>query len=315
MNKRLVLFLSLLMNIAIFSQQTDTLQTVQTVQIAQENQDESVFKGRFSDSIDEIWELRESYKRGTFSLRAYRPNYIILSRYSTNPNRQPIGLNMNRAIPEYKNYQNIEAKFQVSLKVKVLQGAFWNKGDLWLGFTQQSFWQVYNGKMSRPFRETNYEPELMFIYPLNLTAGKFRIKMAGISVNHQSNGKEELLSRSWNRLILITAFEWGDFAITNKLWQRFTEKGDDDDNPSIEEYVGRTEFTIGYTRKKHIFSLVLRNNLNIKHNRGFAEFSWIYPIKGTLKMMLQASHGYGDSLIDYNHKQTIIGVGAVFQSL
>ena len=60
MNKRLVLFLSLLMNIAIFSQQTDTLQivradtlqTVQAVQIAQENQDESVFKGRFSDSID-----------------------------------------------------------------------------------------------------------------------------------------------------------------------------------------------------------------------------------------------------------------------
>ena len=126
------MFLSLLMNIAIFSQQTDTLQTVrvdtlqtvqtvQIAQIAQENQDESVFKGRFSDSIDEIWELRESYKRGTFSLRAYRPNYIILSRYSTNPNRQPIGLNMNRAIPEYKNYQNIEAKFQVSLKVKVLQ--------------------------------------------------------------------------------------------------------------------------------------------------------------------------------------------------
>ena len=222
---------------------------------------------------------------------------------------------MNRAIPEYKNYQNIEAKFQVSLKVKVLQGAFWNKGDLWLGFTQQSFWQVYNGKMSRPFRETNYEPELMFIYPLNLTAGKFRIKMAGISVNHQSNGKEELLSRSWNRLILITAFEWGDFAITNKLWQRFTEKGDDDDNPSIQDYVGRTEFTIGYARKKHIFSLVLRNNLNFKHNRGFVEFSWTYPIKGTLKMMLQASHGYGDSLIDYNHKQTIIGVGAVFQSL
>ena len=91
MNKRLVLFLSLLMNIAAFSQQTDTLQivradTLRTVQKAQENQDESVFKGRFSDSIDEIWELRESYKRGTFSLRAYRPNYIILSRYSTNPN-------------------------------------------------------------------------------------------------------------------------------------------------------------------------------------------------------------------------------------
>lgn len=259
-----------------------------------------------------MWELREPYKKGTFILTAYRPNYIIVSRYSSLPNRQPVSLNINRAVPEYKNFQNIEAKFQVSLKAKVLQGAFWNKGDLWLGFTQQSFWQVYNGKMSRPFRETNYEPELMFIYPLNLSAGKFKIKMAGISVNHQSNGKEELLSRSWNRLILITAFEWGDFYITNKLWQRFTENETDDDNPSIEEYVGRTEFTIGYSRKNHIFSLVFRNNLNFKHNRGFAEFSWTYPIKGTLKMMFQASHGYGDSLIDYNHKQTIIGVGAVF---
>ena len=306
MSKKILLFLSLLVNIAAFSQETDILQTTQ------KNPDTSIFKGGFSEPIDRMWELREPYKRGTFSLKAHRPNYIILSRYSSLPNRQPVSLNANREVPEYKNYQNIEAKFQVSLKAKVLQGAFWNKGDLWVGFTQQSFWQVYNGKMSRPFRETNYEPELMFIYPLNLSAGKFRIKMAGISVNHQSNGKEELLSRSWNRLILMTAFEWGDFAITNKLWQRFTEKGDDDDNPSIEEYVGRTEFTIGYTRKKHIFSLVLRNNLNFKHNRGFAEFSWIYPIKGTLKMMFQASHGYGDSLIDYNHKQTIIGVGAIF---
>ena len=188
MSQKILLFLSLLMNIVVFSQETDTLQT------AQENPDTSIFKGGFSEPIDRMWELREPYKRGTFSLKAHRPNYIILSRYSSLPNRQPVSLNANREVPEYKNYQNIEAKFQVSLKAKVLQGAFWNKGDLWLGFTQQSFWQVYNGKMSRPFRETNYEPELMFIYPLNLSAGKFRIKMAGISVNHQSNGKEELLS-------------------------------------------------------------------------------------------------------------------------
>lgn len=67
MNKRLVLFLSLLMNIAVFSQETDTLH------ITQEDSETSVFKGGFSDPIDEMWELRESYKRGTFSLRLIDP--------------------------------------------------------------------------------------------------------------------------------------------------------------------------------------------------------------------------------------------------
>jgi len=194
MSQKILLFLSLLMNIVVFSQKTDTLQT------AQENPDTS-FKGYFSDPIDRMWELREPYKRGTFILTAYRPNYIILSRYSSLPNRQPVSLNVNRAVPEYKNFQNIEAKFQVSLKAKVLQGAFWNKGDLWLGFTQQSFWQVYNGKMSRPFRETNYRPEIFVTVPMRFEAlPSLDYLRAGLL--HESNGQGGEKSRSWNRVYL-----------------------------------------------------------------------------------------------------------------
>ncbi len=39
------------------------------------------------------------------------------------------------------------------------------------------------------------------------------------------------------------------------------------------------------------------------------------PLNRDLRIMLQASHGYGDSLIDYNYKQTVLGVGFTFLNL
>ena len=59
----------------------------------------------------------------------------------------------------------------------------------------------------------------------------------------------------------------------------------------------------------------LRNNLRFSPNRSHLELSWLYPISRDLRLFVQATHGYADSLIDYNYKQTTIGVGFTFLNL
>jgi len=52
-------------------------------------------------------------------------------RFTDKPTEQPISLNPDRPIPEWRDYQHIETKFQVSLKAKIMQDAF-GKGDVWV---------------------------------------------------------------------------------------------------------------------------------------------------------------------------------------
>ncbi|HSD06773.1 phospholipase A [Flavobacterium sp.] len=261
-------------------------------------------------NLTQRWEIDTTAVRSTFLLTPYKPIYILLGKYSTHPNDQPHSENNSPEyiVPEGINYDNIELKFQLSFKTKVLQGVLWKSADLWVAYTQKSFWQVYNHDLSRPFREINYEPEVILNFPVNFKIFGFNTKMVGIAFNHLSNGKSDPFSRTLNRVIAHAGLERKNWTVYLRTWYGLSDNSGD--NPDISDYTGRTDLNLIYTKNGHTVAFYGSYNMNFTSlPKGYAELSWSYPIKNNLKAYLQISHGYGESLIDYNHLQTTVGLG------
>lgn len=261
-------------------------------------------------TLSQRWELNQEDKKGTFRLVSYKPFYVTAGRRTDNPNEQPFSENPDYNVTEAKPYNNYESRFQLSFKTKVLESFLFGTGDLWVGYTQVAHWQIYNTELSRPFRELNYEPELILNFPLNFRLLGFDFRMAGIGFNHQSNGRDLPRSRSWNRVMFNIAMERKNLLINLKPWIRL--KDEVDENPLITKYIGRAEAFATYKLKKHIFHVIATNSLSFDDNHGSMQFNYIYPLKANINAQLQIFNGYGETLIDYNHKQTTVGIGISF---
>ena len=262
--------------------------------------------------LDKRWELSPDSKLGTWNLRAYQPVYLMPTFWTSDKNERPQSLNEQNTVPVGKeqNLTSMETKFQLSLKTKAVENLLGDNGDVWLGYTQSSRWQVYNGDESRPFRETNYEPEASLMFRTNYTLMGLHGRLLGVTLNHQSNGRSDPLSRSWNRVIFNLGFEKDNFALMLRPWYRIEEDCSDDNNPEIKNYIGRGDMLAFYRWKEHDFSLMLRHSLKGGDDaHGAAQFDWVFPISGKLRGHFQLFDGYGESLIDYNHRATYVGLG------
>jgi phospholipase A1 len=262
-------------------------------------------------TMSQEWELDKDDKRGTFKLNSYKPFYVHPIHYSSDVNRAPKSESLDNELPENLDLDNVEVKFQISFKTKVVQSFLFGKGDIWVGYTQVAHWQVYNKRLSRPFRELNYEPELIAVYPVDFKFLGFQAKMVSLGFNHQSNGRQDPISRSWNRVMFQMAFERGNFQIYLKPWLRL-DGGEEDDNPEITEYIGRAETTVIYKKNGTSISALVTNSLALNDNRGSLQLNYLFPIKNNLRAHLQLFTGYGESLIDYNHYQTTASIGLSF---
>ncbi len=264
----------------------------------------------YSKSLSQRWELNKEDKKGTFRLLSYKPFYVTAGRWSNNPNTQPYSENPDYSVPEYKPYNNYEARFQLSFKTKVLESFLFGYGDLWVGYTQVAHWQIYNTELSRPFRELNYEPEVILNFPLKFKLMGFDFRMASVGFDHQSNGRDLPRSRSWNRVMFNIAMQRNNLQINLKPWIRL--KDEIDENPMITDFIGRAEAIVIYKLNKQSFYVLATNSLSFNDNHGSLQFNYLYPLKANLRAQLQIFNGYGETLIDYNHKQTTVGIGISF---
>lgn len=259
----------------------------------------------------EDWDLAPDSSRKTFEVRTYKPVYILLGTHTSSINVQPRSDNAaNSTQTPISGLSANESQFQLSFKTKVWGNIFGDNGNLWVGYTQSSRWQIYSGQISRPFRETNYEPEAMLMFRTPYSLGNWSLRMSGLGINHQSNGRANPMSRSWNRLIGQFGIENGDLSIQVRPWIRIKEDAVEDNNPGIENYIGRGEVIVAQRVGEHIISLRGRHSLRTgEDSRGSLKFDWAIPISGNLKAHLSVFSGYGESLIDYNHRQTMFGAG------
>ena len=259
--------------------------------------------------LDSRWELARDSKLGIFNFRAYKPVYLLPAVWTDNPNELPTSSTPD-APPVSQSRKDPEAQFQLSFKTKAVENLFGDNGDIWMGYTQSSRWQVYNGgDASRPFRESNYEPEVLLVFRTGYSIGGWRGRMAAIGINHQSNGRADPLSRSWNRVMVNIGLDRDDWALTLRPWWRLSDS-DEDENPGIENYIGRGDATLVHVRNGHEFALTARHSLRGgDDSRGAVQFDWGFPLTRTLRGHVQVFDGYGESLIDYDHRATHIGLG------
>lgn len=243
-----------------------------------------------------------------FVLTPHRPNYFLPITYNSRPNQAPF-------TGTGETIQKLEFKFQLSVKMKVWNNMFGDNGDLYLAYTNTSWWQAYDRSSSSPFRETDHEPELFVDFDTDWHFGDVHIRQFRIGLDHQSNGRGGSLSRSWNRVEAQFAGQLGDFYFMLRPWWRIPENkksspsdSTGDDNPDIEKYLGYGEFYLLYKWHRQNFAVMLRDNLR-HDNKGAIQIDWSFPISERIRGYVQYFNGYGESLIDYNASVNRIGIG------
>jgi len=212
------------------------------------------------------------------------------------------------------NRTTADAKYQISFKQILTRSKLPWDTYLFLTYTQKSFWDIY--KESFPFDDINFNP--------SLAIGKIfydkkdRLKGIGtLAFEHESNGRDSIFSRTWNRLSLeYTTSVYKNTIAGLKVWAPFAYR---EGNPDLLEYVGLGELNVSHIIKpdKWIIDFRLRKGLNFEAKGSLRSRLYFNPFKNNVSnqyIMLEWFLGHAEGLLNYQQSQSMIRIGYVIRT-
>ncbi len=291
----------------------ETLKSAERTMLAEEIKTQCSTEAKLDElPLTSRFYMEEKNTGNQFAITPHKPNYFLPYSYNNRPNEKPFQFQNN---PE--NLDNEEFLFQLSMKVALWEKVLGHRTNLFFAYTGRFWWQAYNDNVSAPFRETNHEPEVFLDFEPHWSLGSWTANSFSIGLVHQSNGRSQPLSRSWNRIYLSAEVEKNNWVIAFRPWYHLPEEKkqspDDpsgDDNPDIDFYMGHFELMLGKRFGGQHLNATLRNNLR-SDNRGAVQLDWTFPLWETTKLRgyVQYFNGYGESLIDYNERSNRLSIG------
>ncbi len=248
-----------------------------------------------------------------YVLMPHKGTYLLPIVYNTKPH-EDLYSDIKGVLNSQKSnfYKKEEAEFQISFMIPIQNKIFNSNFDLNVAYTHHAWWQLYNKEYSRPFRETNYMPEIFtrYIDPSTSEFAGIDLMAADIGFVHQSNGQIQIISRSWNRVYGRVFLQSMGLKFIVSGWYRIPDKKKEDENSDIYDYMGYGELEIAKNVGKH--TLTLKTPIVARHFS--ADFKYSYPWKDNLRWYLSMQSGYGHSLIEYNRQTQRYGFGVVLDS-
>lgn len=230
----------------------------------------------------------------TPSFGLYKDNYFIFG--------PPVGHKATR--------ENTNVKIQVSIRQRLTKTVLPGNTYLYLFYSQQMQWNVL--EKSLPMTDIVFNPGLGLARPI-FRNDKYIGKLM-VGIEHESNGRDSIESRSWNRVtfegdIMLTR----NFLIHGKFWIPIV---DGENNRDILRYDGIFQVGIQYissnNRWRGSVRLVKRKTWKLDFNT-IVEASWQFSKRADWCLFAQYYNGYGEDLLKYKDYTSQLRVGIVFR--